>query len=112
MTCGQLFVLCFKSLRRGKSQGKSSVGHLAMKLVSDWRTNKLSYSLAMETIKKRASFTSLPLYLDDVKSDKVVEKLTEGYDDGEVYETREVRIGLLGTIKKLQHPYKGEDFGL
>ena len=92
LTCGQLFLLCLKSLLRGKSQGKSSVGHLCMKLVSDWLTNKISYSLAMETIKKRASFTSFPLYLDDVKSDKVVAKLTEGYDDGEVYETREVKI--------------------
>ena len=61
-----------------------------MKCTSDWSKNKLSYNLAMETIKKRASFTSLPLYFDDVKSDKFLVKITEGFDDGEVYETKEV----------------------
>ena len=82
--------MCLKSLNRGKSQGKSSTGRLIMKGTSCWSKNKLSYNLAMETIKKRASFTSLPLYFDDVKSDKFLVKITEGFDDGEVYETKEV----------------------
>ena len=82
--------MCFKAHNRGKSQGKSSVGRLVCKLVSDWKKNKLSYCLAPETIKKRASYTSLPLYYDDCKNDKFLAKITEGYDDGEVYETKEV----------------------
>ena len=49
----------------------------------------LSYSLAPETIKKRLSQTSLPINFDDVKSDKFLSKITEGFDDGEVYETKE-----------------------
>ena len=66
-----------------------------MKCTSCWLRNKLSYNLAPETIKKRASFTSLPLYFDDVKSDRFLKKITEGFDDGEVYETKEVRNVLL-----------------
>ena len=31
----------------------------------------------------------MPLYMDDVKDDKFLAKLTEGFDDGEVYETSE-----------------------
>ena len=61
-----------------------------MKTVSDWGKNKLSYSLAKETIKKKASFTAWPLYFDDVKSDKFLSTITEGYDEGENYETSEV----------------------
>ena len=61
-----------------------------MHTVSDWGKNKLSYSLAKETIKKKASFTSLPQYFDDVKSDKFLSTITEGYDEGENYETSEV----------------------
>jgi hypothetical protein len=52
----------------------------------------MSYSLAPETIKKRASFTTCTIYFDDVKSDKFLSTITEGYDDGEVYETKEVNI--------------------
>jgi hypothetical protein len=63
-----------------------------MKTVSDWGKNKLSYSLAKETIKKKASFTALPLYFDDVKSDKFLSTITEGYDEGENYETSEVGV--------------------
>ena len=87
--------MCLKSVNRGKSQGKSSTGRLIMKCTSCWLRNKLSYNLAPETIKKRASFTSLPLYFDDVKSDRFLKKITEGFDDGEVYETKEVRNVLL-----------------
>ena len=32
--------VCLKSLQRGKSQGKSGVGRLIMKCVSDWNRNK------------------------------------------------------------------------
>ena len=82
--------LCLKSVNRGKSQGKSGTGRLLMKCVGDWEMNKLSYNLAIPTIKKKASFTAMPLYFDDVKSDKFLEKITEGFDDGEVYETKDV----------------------
>ena len=62
-----------------------------MKTASCWKKNKLSYSYSMapETIKKRLSQTSLPINFDDVKSDKFLSKITEGFDDGEVYETKE-----------------------
>ena len=93
--------MCMKSLNKGKSQGKSGVGRLIMKCVSCWSKNKLSYTLAPETIKKRASFTTLPLYFDDVKSDKFLSKITEGFDDGEVYETKEVNYKILSYINKL-----------
>ena len=46
----------------------------------------------METIKKRASFTTMPLYFDDVKDVKFLARATEGFDDGEVYETSKVNI--------------------
>ena len=92
VTSGQLPVVCLKSTNRGKSQGKSSVGRLVMASCSNWKKNKMSYSLAKETIKKRASFTTCLLYFDDVKSDKFISNITEGYDDGEVYETKEVNI--------------------
>ena len=82
--------LCLKSLQRGKSQGKSGVGRLIMKCVSDWTRNKLSHRLNIETIKKWSSYTTMPLYFDDIKSDKFLAKITEGFDDGEVYETKEV----------------------
>ena len=45
------------------------------------------------------SQTSLPINFDDVKSDKFLSKITEGFDDGEVYETKEVgldRMHILG----------------
>ena len=82
--------MCLKSVNRGKAQGKSGAARLIMHTVSDWTKNKLSYSLAKETIKKKASYTSLPLYFDDVKSDKFLSTITEGYDEGENYETAEV----------------------
>ena len=59
---------------------------------SDWKKNKLSYSLAPQAIKKRISFTTSLVYFDDVKSDKFLHTVTEGFDDGEVYETKEVNI--------------------
>ena len=76
---------------RGKSQGKSGVGCLIAKCTSDWSRNKISHRLKIETIKKRASFTTMPLYFDNVTDDKFLAKITEGFDDGEVYETAEVR---------------------
>ena len=82
--------MCLKSVNGGKAQGKSGAARLIMNTVSDWSKNKLSYSLAKETIKKKASYTSLPLYFDDVKSDKFLSTITEGYDEGENYETAEV----------------------
>lgn len=60
-----------------------------MKCVSSWSRNKISYRLKMETIKKRLSFTTLPVFFDDVKDEKFLDKITEGFDDGEVYETSE-----------------------
>ena len=84
--------LCLKSLQRGKSQGKSGVGRLIMKCVSSWSRNKMSYRLNILTIKKRMSFTTMPLYFDDVKDDGFLKQITEGFDDGEVYETAEVTI--------------------
>ena len=70
-----------------------------MKTVSCWHKNKLSYSLAPETIKKRLSQTSLPINFDDVKSDnKFLSKITEGFDDGEVYETKEVGLDKMHTF--------------
>ena len=84
--------LCLKSLQRGKSQGKSGVGRLIMKCVSSWSRNNMSYRLNILTIKKRMSFTTMPLYFDDVKDDGFLKQITEGFDDGEVYETAEVTI--------------------
>ena len=92
VTSGQLPVLSLKSLHRGKSQGKSGVGRLIMKCVSCWKRNKISHRLKIETIKKKASFTSLPVYFDDVNDGKFLGKITEGFDDGLVYETSEVKI--------------------
>ena len=86
--------MCLKSVNRGKAQGKSGAARLIMHTVSDWAKNKLSYSLAKETIKKKASYTSLPLYFDDVKSDKFLSTITEGYDEGENYETAEVGFSI------------------
>ena len=83
--------MCLKSLQRGKSQGKSGVGRLIAKCVSDWNRNKLSHRLKIETVKKRLSFTTMPAYFDDVTDDKFLAKITEGFDDGEVYEKTEVR---------------------
>ena len=50
----------------------------------------MSYRLKIETINKRISFTTMPLYFDDVKDDGFLRKITEGFDDGEVYKTAEV----------------------
>ena len=100
-----------KSVNKGLAQGKSGTGRLIMHCVSDWNTNKLSYTLAIETIRKRASYCTTPLYFDDVKSDKFLSKITEAYDDGEAYETKEVsnidedRIG--EVLKKLRFCHGG-----
>ena len=66
-----------------------------MQCVSDWSKSKISPRLNIETIKKRMSFTTLPLYFDDVKVDTFLSKVTEGFD-GDVYETKEV-----GFINKI-----------
>ena len=95
VTFGQLPVLCLKSLHRGKSQGKSGVGRLLMKCTSDWKRNKISHKLKIETIKKRTSYTTVPIYLDDVNDGKFLGKITEGFDDGLLYETSEVNFHLL-----------------
>ena len=63
------------------------------KCVSDWTRNKVSHNLKIETIKKRLSFTTMPVYFDDIKDDKFLARITEGFDDGEVYETSEVHLG-------------------
>ena len=49
----------------------------------------MSSRLKMETIKKRLSFTTMPVFFDDVKYERFLDKITEGFDDGEVYETSE-----------------------
>ena len=63
-----------------------------MKFVSSWEKHKMSYRLKMETIKKSLSFTTMPVFFDDVKDDKFLDKITEGFDNGEVYETSEVSL--------------------
>ena len=67
-----------------------------MKCVSSWGRNKVSYRLNIQTIKKRMSYTTMPLYFDDVKDDCFLKQITEGFDDGEVYETAEVTYLYLG----------------
>ena len=42
------------------------------------------------------SYTTMPLYFDDVKDDGFLKQITEGFDDGEVYETTEVTYLYLG----------------
>ena len=37
----------------------------------------------METIKKRLSFTTMPVFFDDVKDERFLDKITEGFDDGD-----------------------------
>ena len=100
ITSGQLPVIGLKSVNKGKTQGKSSTARLVMRTVSCWSKNKMSYSMASETIKKRLSQTSLPITFDDVKSDKFLNKITEGFDDGEVYETKEVRECIIRVPRK------------
>ena len=89
LTGGQCPVVVYKSLNKGKSQGKSGVARLVCYLVSDWKANKLSPKLSTETIKKKFSYTTCPLYFDDVKKDSFIHRVTEGFDDGQSYETAE-----------------------
>ena len=89
LTGGQCPIIVYKSMNKGKSQGKSGVARMVCYLVSDWKTNKLSPKLSIETIKKKCSFTTCSLYFDDVKNDNFISRNTEGFDDGEVYETGE-----------------------
>ena len=89
LTGGQCPVVVYKSSKKGKSEGKSGVARMTCYLVSDWKTNKLSPKLSNETIRKKMSYTACPLYFDDVKKDSFINRVTEGFDDGEVYETAE-----------------------
>ena len=93
-TGGQCPVVVYKALKKGKGQGKSAVARAVCYLVSDWKTNKLSHKLSTEAIRKKQSFTTCPLYFDDVKKDTFINRITEGFDDGETYETAE------GTYRK------------
>ena len=85
LTGGQFPVVVYKSINRGKS----GVARLVSYLASDWKTNKLRPKLSTETIKKKCSFTSCPIYFDDVKKDTFIAGITEGFDDGDTYETAE-----------------------
>ena len=78
-----------------------------MKCVSSWERNKISYRLKMETIKKRLSFTTMPIIFDDVKDDKFLERITEGFDDGEVYETSEGEF-----VRKAEVIFSANYFGM
>ena len=89
LTGGQLPVVVYKSINRGKSQGKSGVARMVCYLTSDWKSNKLSPKLSTETIKKKCSFTTTPIYFDDVKMDSFIGRITESFDDGATYETAE-----------------------
>ena len=104
---GQLPAVALKSINRGKSQGKSGTAWQVAKICSDWKTNKLSHCLNIETIKKRSSFTSLPLIFDDVKSDKFLQKIIKWFDDGEVYESREGEF-----VKKCEKMFSTNYFGM
>ena len=89
ITGGQLPVVCLKSLDGGKSLGKSGVARLMMKCSSSWERNKLSPRLKRETIQKKLALTTCPVLFDDIKDPKFLDRNTEGFDDGEVYETNE-----------------------
>ena len=84
-----LFQLMLKSLNQGKSQGKSGVGKICMKATSCWSRNRMSARVKTEMIKRKASFTSMLLYFNDVKNDNFMSTLTEGFDEGDHYETVE-----------------------
>ena len=49
-----------------------------MKCASSWSRNKVSYRLKIETINKRISFTTMPLYFEDVKDDGFLRKIMKG----------------------------------
>ena len=67
ITGGQCPVVVYKSRNRGKSQGKSGVARMVCYLTSDWKSNRLSPKISNETIKKKFSYTTCPIYFDDVK---------------------------------------------
>ena len=60
------------------------------KCISDLSCNKVSHRLKIETIKMRVSFATMPIYFDNVTDDKFLARISEGFADGEVYETIEV----------------------
>ena len=72
-----------------------------MKCTLDWKCNKISHRLKIETIKKRTSYTTMPIYLDDVNDGKFLAKITEGFDDGLVYETSEVYLLSVQPVYRL-----------
>ena len=53
------------------------------------------------------SFTTLPLYLDDVEDDKFLARITEGFDDGMVYETSEGEF-----VRKAELIFSANYFGM
>ena len=61
----------------------------------------------MEKIKKRMSFTTLPFYFDDVEDDKFLARITEGFDDGMVYETSEGEF-----VRKAELIFSANYFGM
>ena len=69
-----------------------------MKCSSNWARNKISHKIKIETKKKRLALNTMPFYFDDVNDDRFLAKVTSGFDDGEVYETAEVRY----AVKKLK----------
>ena len=71
--------LVLKSLNKGKSQGKSACGRLCMKTVSDWKRNKLSAKLKLERIKKKASFSSMLHYLNNIKTPPIASFFSDAY---------------------------------
>ena len=48
----------------------------------------------------------MPLYFDDVKDDGFLKQITEGFDDGEVYETAEVTSPSLLLLLPLLCTYR------
>ena len=92
---GQLPMMVLKSKNRGKGLGKSYAQRAASKMgLGDWVQDKIDWRLAIETIKKRGSYTTSIIFADDIKKDTFLVKITEMYDQGAVYETNEVSLNL------------------
>ena len=89
VTGGQVSTVLLKSKDGGKSEGKTGVQQLGAKTCSCWQTHRISTLTSIQTLRKKASFTTLPLFLDDVNNDRRVAELTVGYDGGETYETKD-----------------------
>ena len=76
-----------KSKSGGKAEGKTGTQMLVAKVVSDWKTHRISTLTSVEMIKKKSSKTTMLLLLDDVTQSRIIKNLTVQYDSGEVYET-------------------------